>query len=173
MALQRTINGEYVLKNKSQLKNALTLMQELSDDIVALMEKHGIQELQQDAVELKKAATRYMEENEIDEVQLDNGQYGKLVRGAYDRRWIFSDDELSEAEMAGGARSLRRILKKKFKKNTTAFNAAIRAVSKRVADPEKIQDAVSEGIITENEIAPAFVEKEKKPYLRVFGERDE
>ena len=172
MALTRTLNGEYVLKNKTQLKSALLLMQELADDIEALRLKHGIQELEQDATELKKAATRYMEENEIDEVALEGGQYGKLVRGAYDRRWILSDDELTEAELADGARSLRRILKKKFKNSPDKFKQAYAFVSKRVADPEGIQEAVSEGLVTEKEIAPAFVEKEKRPYLRVFGERE-
>jgi hypothetical protein len=166
MALTRTQNGQYVIKSKPQLKAALVLMQELKDEISEAMKEHGIDEMQQDAVELKKAAEGYMTTKDIDEIQLTNGSYAKLIRGGYDRHWVLNDSEIPEN--APGVKSLRSILKKKFGGNTLGYKDAMRRITKRIPDAERIEEAVSEGLLTEKEIAPAFVEKEKKPYLRIF-----
>jgi hypothetical protein len=166
MMLTRTKSGQFVIKSKPQLKAALTLMQELKDDISTLRKEHGIDELEQDAVELKKAAEGYMTTKDIDEIQLDNGNYAKLIRGGYDRHWVLFDSEIPEN--APGVKSLRSILKKKFAKNPTRFREVMRSITTRIPDAEKIEEAVSDGTLSESEIAPAFIEKEKKPYLRIF-----
>lgn len=167
MALTRTKSGQFQIKSKAQAKAALLMMQELKDEISTLRRESGLDELEQDAVELKKAAEGYMVTKEIDEIQLENGSYAKIIRGGYDRHWVLNDSEILED--ASGVKSLRSILKMKFGPGTRDYRDAIRRVTKRIPDAEKIEYAVSEGLLTEKEIAPAFVEKEKKPYLRLFG----
>lgn len=164
--LTRTKSGQFVVKSKAQAKAALLLMEELKNDIATLKREHGIDELEQDAVELKKAAEGYMVAKEVDEIQLDNGNYAKLIRGGYDRHWVLNDSEIPEN--APGVKSLRSILKKKFGTSTAGYRDAMRRITKRIPDAEKIEEAVSEGLLTEKEIAPAFVEKERKPYLRLY-----
>lgn len=171
MALKRTKNGEYVLSSQKQVISALTLMAELQEEISELNEKHGIREMMQDATELKKAADRYMIEKGISSIDLKDGRTAKVVEAAHDRHWILLDSEL-EDDPIPGAKSLRSILKKKFKGDKEGFKNIMARVSKRVANPEGIQEAVSEGLISENEIQAAFVEKEKKPYMRVYGSRE-
>jgi hypothetical protein len=166
MALTRTLSGQYVIKSKAQAKSALALMQELKDEISALSKEHGIDEMMQDAVELKKAVEGFMIEKDIDEIQIDNESYGKLIKGGYDRHWVLLDSEIPED--APGVKSLRSILKKKYKGQPAQFKEVMRRITKRIPDAEKIEEAVSDGTLRESEIAPAFVEKEKKPYLRVF-----
>lgn len=164
--LTRTKSGQFSLKSKADVKNALKLMLELKDDIATLRAEHGIDELEQDAVELKKAAEGYMVAKGIDEIQLDGESYAKVIRGGYDRHWILLDSEITE--QMPGVKSLRSILQKKFGKSTQGYRDAMRKITKRIPDAEKIEEAVSEGLLTEKEIAPAFVEKEKKPYLRIY-----
>ena len=106
MALKRNKNGQYVLTSKKQVISALTLMAELSDEIAALMQKHEIQEMQQDAVELKKAADRYMIDKGINALDLGDGRLAKVVHSAHDRHWVLLDEELAE-ERIPGAKSLR------------------------------------------------------------------
>lgn len=170
MALKRTKNGEYVLSSQKQVISALTLMADLADEITELEEEHGIREMKQDAVELKKAADRYMIENGISEIDLKDGRMAKVVESAHDRHWVLLDDEL-EDDPIPGAKSLRSILKKKFKGDKEAFKNIMARVSKRIADPDGIQEAIADGTLNENEIEAAFVEKEKKPYVRVYGSR--
>jgi hypothetical protein len=166
MMLTRTKSGQFSLKSKADVKAALLLMQELKDDIATLKREHGIDELEQDAVELKKAAEGYMVAKDVDEIQLEGGNYAKLIRGGYDRHWVLNDSEITD--QTPGVKSLRSILKKKFGGNTIGYKDAMRRITKRIPDAEKIEEAVSEGLLTEKEIAPAFVEKERRPYLRVY-----
>jgi len=169
VALARKANGEYVLKSRQELVRALRMMQGLKLEIAQWKKENGIDEMEQDAVELKKAAERYMTSKGLDEIQLEGTSYAKLIRAGYDRRWILLDKDMPD-EAHPSAMSLRRILKRHF--STDEFKAVWARVSKRVADPEGIQEVVDEGLITENEIAPAFIEKERRPFLRIYGERE-
>jgi DNA-binding HxlR family transcriptional regulator len=78
------------------------------------------------------------------------GYHGTLVEG-FDGRW--------------DAVKLRRILKKK-----SNFKELWSAITKREIDPEKLNEAVEEGLIKKKEIQAAWVEVPRKPYLRLFEE---
>jgi len=170
MALTRRDNGEYVLKSQKQLKSALALMQELAEDISTIEKEQGIDEMRQDATELKRAATRYAVENGIEKIQLEGDQYAVLVRAGHNRRWLLNDNEI-ERSMPKGTKSLRSILKKKFP-SKPKFVQVWKRVTKRVPDPEGIQECIDEGLLTEKEIAAAFVEDEKAPFLRIYGSNE-
>ena len=114
MALKRNINGQYVLKNERDAKAALKLMEELSDGIAELEKEHGIDEMRMDATELKKAATAYAAENELDQITLTPNHYYKLISAGYDRRWILDKSELTEAGLTGvdGHTTLRAAIRR-------------------------------------------------------------
>ena len=172
MALKRNINGQYVLKTERDVKAALTLMEELSDGIAELEKEHGIDEMRMDATELKRAATQYAAEKELDQISLSANHYYKLIQAGYDRRWILDKSELTEAGLASvdGHTTLRAAIRRVLKRNgeLDSFSEIWSRVTKRVADPEGIDEIVGEGIVSMDEIKGAFVEKTKAPYLRGF-----
>jgi hypothetical protein len=166
MALKRDDHGQYHLTSKKQVISALALMEELKADIQELMDKYDITEMMQDATELKKAAQRWLIENKIDELEIKDGKRVKLIRAGYDRRWILTSKE----DVPKGAVPLRNLLKKKLK--DAEFKEVWGRITKRVADPVEIDEIIAEGIVTEKDIAKAFVEKEKAPYMRIYDQEE-
>jgi len=166
VALTRKTNGQYTVKTRKQAIEALTAARTMKAEIQALMEEHGISDMMEDATEMTKAVVRYMDEQKLDNLQA-KGFHGTLVRAAYDKRWIATDEELDEAGRPANSMSLRRILRKKFK-NAAKRKEIWMRITKRVADPEGIDEVVTEGILTIEEVGPSYVEKTKAPYLRIY-----
>lgn len=167
MALKMLDNGQYVVKNAKQAKEALGAMRELQASIEEIEKENDLPEMRQDATEMKKAVQRWMEETEADQLQCD-GYHATLIRGNYDGRWIGTDEDLVDANSPDGAIPLRRILKKKFDK--AGAKEVWQRITKRVVDPDVLDEVVAEGILAADEVAPAYVEKTKAPYLRIFDE---
>jgi len=158
MALKPLKNGQYKITTRAQAKEALQLMLEKEQAVSELEEKHGIKEMKQDAVELKKAATAYMDEKDITALEFP-GKVAKLIRGV-DEIWINTREDLRRIPAAAGARTLRSILSREMWMQIT----------KRVVDPEKLDDAVARGDISEDEISDALYEKPRAAYVRVFDD---
>lgn len=169
MALKLLTNGQYVVKTKKQAVEALQMMETLKGEIAALRKEHGLDELEQDAVELKKAATRYLVENGVERLDFTHdvvNMHGTLVAG-FDKKWLLTNEDLQSAGQPTGAKSLRSILRKKFS-DPADFKRVWARVTKRVVNPEGIDELVSEGAIDEDDVAPALVEKPRTPYLRIY-----
>lgn len=162
--LKRNVNGTYTVKTKDDAKKALLLSNELRKEIEQIEEDQGLLELRQDATALKQAATQFLAAKGIDGLDLGD-LYATLRRDAYARRWIATDEDLADAPE--GAKSLRTILRKKFKSNPDKFKEIWRRITKPVAVAEEVQWLVDEGIVEEDEIAPAFVEKTKAPFVLI------
>jgi len=169
MALKTNKNGSYTVTTKADAIKALKMMHERSDEAQALMTEHGITELMQEATELKKAATAYVVAQGIEKLDLGDS-YATLRQDGYARQWIADKAQLVQFQLDGAtdAVDLKTILQKKFKKDKDAFKEIWRRVTKRVVDANELQEVVDEGLLDEDEIAPAFVEKTKSPYLRVY-----
>jgi hypothetical protein len=171
MAVKALKNGQYKISSKADAVKALKMMQERSDEAQELMRENGITELMQEAAELKKAATAYCVANGITKLDMDDS-YASLREDAYDRRWIARKIDLGELENPRGAVPLYDILKDKFvrgrKKQPAKFKEIWNRVTKRVVDPDALQEVIDEGLLDEDEIAAAFVEKTKAPYLRIY-----
>jgi len=165
VALTMRNNGQYTIKSKKQAVEALQMMETLKAEIAELEKQYGISEMQQDAVELKKAVTAYCATNGIDRIDFDD-KHGTLVTG-FDKKWILTDEDLTAAGQPQGAKSLRRILRRKFR-NAEDFKRIYARVTKRVVDPEGLDELVAEGVLDDSDIAPALVEKPRTPYLRIF-----
>lgn len=163
--LKANENGTYTITSKDGAIKALKMMQERSEEAQALMQEQGITELMQEATELKKAATAYCVAKGISQLDMEDS-YATLREDGYDRRWIATRKELADVSAPDGAVPLYEIIRRGF---TNIEGKEIwKRITKRVVDPEALQEVVDEGILSEDEIAPAFVEKKKAPYLRIY-----
>ena len=163
MALTRAKNGQYVIKTKAEAERALVMMHNLQGEITALMEEHGIAEMQMDATELKRAATVYLASKEIETIKLPKiGKYGRMIRAVNRKFWIGTKDEIPP-DSDEGVKALRSLVPKEVWLKIT----------KRVPDPALIDEAVAEGLITAKQIEPAYVETFKAPYLNLYNEGEE
>lgn len=157
ITFKRLKNGQFRITTKDQAQEALAVVLELQDQIDALEAEHGIKEMREDAVELKKAATAFMDMRNVDVFQLD-GKIARLIR-SYSSRWIGTKADIDEKTPAG-TRTLRSIVGKEMWMK----------ISKRVADPDLIAQAVADGTVDEGEISDAYVEIPRAPYVRFFSD---
>jgi len=181
MALKQLSNGTYVIRNMKDAVAALNLFQTLDEEITELMQENGITEMMQDAVELKKAVTKWAVETGTERIDYDN-HHASLISQNYDAKFIGTTAEIprtrEELYRVGAVDEhgreireivpLRTILKRKFKKNPAKVKELWKRVTVRVVNKEAVEELISEGILTVDEVAPCFVEKSKSPYLRSF-----
>ncbi len=172
MALQRLKNGQYRVRNLEDAKEALTGVQNLSDEIQSLMKEHGIDEMMTDAAEMKKAATAWAANTDTQRIDLGTGRKGQpyalLRRDKYGGTWVATDDDLEDAPP--NATPLLKLLRKKIKDRETRSEIWNR-ITKRTVDTDGLDRVISEGLLTAEDVAPAFYEKEKAPFLIVYGKK--
>jgi len=175
MALKPAANGTYNVRNLKEAKEALQLMKAISEEIQEIREEHGIMQLESDATELKKAATRWAVSSKTERIDFDAGFHATLISQSYDPRYIATDEDMPD-ELPEGRKiiPLQTIIEKKFKSKVSKPGSKAREVwfqiTKRVIDREAVDQAVADGVFKVDDIAPSFVEKQKAPYLRVFEE---
>lgn len=158
MALQRNANGQYVIRSKTEAVRALTMMQNLQDEITELKKEYGLDEMEMDATELKRAATAYCANNGVEILKLPKvNRYARLIKAVASKKWIGTKDDMPD-DADKGAKPLKSIVSKEVWMKIT----------KRVPDPELIDEAVAEGLVTLREIEPAYVETFKSPYLGIY-----
>jgi len=175
MALKAAANGTYNVKNLKEAKEAMNLFQAVKGEIEEIREANGLPELELEATELKKAVTRWAVATQTDRIDFDKGFHATLVQQFYDAQYIGTDADMPDSLPEGReVITLQAIIEKKFKSKIKTTGSKARkawfAVTKRVVDKEAIDQAVASGLLTVDEIAPSFVEKQKAPYLRVFEE---
>lgn len=177
MALKRLANGQYVIKSAKEAAAAMGLFQTLAEEVAALRQEHGITEIEEDQIELKKAVTQFMIDKSISDIKIPerDGMYGKLIEQGYDKRVIATQEELDEYQSGDAVLvspdviPLRKLFLKKFGKGTDEFKAAWKRATKAVADVPELEMMVGEEILSVKELAQCYAEKKKKPYLRIFG----
>lgn len=174
MALKPTKSGEYHIKTLKEAKEALVLFQAVKNELDEIREREGMSEMEQDGVELKKAVTRFAIATKTERIDFDSGIHATLVSQFYDAQYIATEDEIP-AELPENRKKvvpLQTIIEKKFKSKITDKGSKARKIwmkiTKRVIDKGAIDQLVAEGVLTTDDLAPAFVEKEKAPYLRIF-----
>lgn len=155
-----------------QAQNALEKHRKLKVEIEELLKKSGIAKKIKEADALKKEATVWAIENDADQIELD-GAHATLVRQMYGGRWIAEDSDVQEDD-PGTVRSLYAVIEEKFGDRIDAKGSKARKawhkITRRIVDPLLIDVAVADGVFKQDEIADAFVEKEKAPYLRLFDD---
>jgi hypothetical protein len=163
-------NGFVEIKSKKDAEKALEAFHNLKAEIDDLKEESGLDELEKDAMAYKAAVQAYMVTNDLEHLQGD-GYHGTLVKGAGSSRWIGDESDMTGDEPARVV-PLVEILEKKFKSSIATKGSKARKVwmkiTKRVVDPEAIEELVAEGTLDVDEISPAWIETTRAPYLRVF-----
>jgi hypothetical protein len=172
MALKVLDNGYVEIKTQKDALAALQAFRDLKSEIDQVKEESGLNELEKDAMAYKAAVQNFMISKELDQLQGD-GFHGTLVKGHGSSRWITDEGDLTGDE-ADHAMSLRVIIEEKFGEKVTKPKSKARRlwlkITKRIADTDAIEEAVNDGELTVDEIAPAFVEKDRAPYLRIFSD---
>ena len=170
MALKVHDNGFVEIKTEKDAVQALNAFRNLKSEIDEVRKESGLDEMEKDAAAYKAAAQKFMIDMKLDHLQGD-GFHGTLVKGTGGSTWIATDDDLTDKSPAR-CQSLQSIIEKKFKSKVKTKGSKARKVwmkvTKRVIDPEKIEEVVNEGILDVDEIAPAWYETERAPYLRIF-----
>ena len=173
MALKRLKNGQFQVRNVQEAKEALIGSENLKAEVETLMREHGISEMMEDASEMKKAATAWAANTDTQRIDLGTGRQGEpyalLRKDKYGGKWIASSDDL-DADTPAGAIPLIYILRQKFK-NKTERSEIWNRVTKRSVDVDSLNRVVQEGVLSAEDIAPAFYEKEKAPFLIVYGKK--
>lgn len=127
------------------------------DEAVAALERVDeiqveIDPLMREATDLKKAVTEFVVKKRIDVVQLDGHYYRHIQR--YSRTWD-----------SNALYKLVRGLKVKVKGKSTPL---WQLLTRRVPDPEAINQAVALRWVRMEDIEDAFVEKPQAPFLQKF-----
>lgn len=177
MALKRASNGTYIISSEKEAKTALNLFQALADEMQAIREEHGLQEMEEDAIELKRAVTHFMVGKGKKRIEIPDypGMYGTLIESGYDKRIIATKEELDDymsddkPVIQEKVTPLRTFLLKKYGKGTKEFKEAWNRLTKKVADEDAIAEAINAGEFTVEQISKCYIEKQKAPYLRLFG----
>jgi hypothetical protein len=156
------------ITSEKQAKAALSKYRAKKLEIEAARIEAGIPELEAEAEVLKESVTNFMVEKEVERIEGD-GFHSVLVQSMFDGRYIATSDDIRELKEIPTDRKLiplRQILKSRFKGDD--FKAMWNRVTKRVVDAEALEEVIAEGLMTVDEIAPAYVERAKKPYMRIF-----
>jgi hypothetical protein len=131
--------------------------------------KAGLPAMEKKLEKIKAELVQVMDEGGIDQVE-GSGFHATLIRANYGSMFIATDDDLRALDEIPEDRKLipmRTILKRKFK-DKAVFREVWNRITKRVIVVEALEEVIAEGLLTVDEIAPAFIEKQKKPYVRVF-----
>lgn len=149
----------------------LTGLSLLESEIAKKREKAGLPELEMKRDAVKKELTEFMTANEVAHAISPDGAVATLVKASYDSRFIATAEDFEEMEEIPDRDviPLREIVKMKYgvmKKGTNSWRIWNR-ITKRVVQADKLEEVISEGLLTVDEVAPSFVQKQKKPYVRV------
>jgi hypothetical protein len=146
--------------------NKLLVRQEQLEN---LKKQSGVLKLEAEVEKLKTQVTDFMIESEVDQL-VGNGAHATLIKGTYDSRVIGTADDLREGDPEDAVIPLRTLIFKKFKKTSEARNIWFRC-SRRMVDLEMLEQVVAEGTLSIEDVSPAFMEKKKKPYIRIFKDK--
>jgi hypothetical protein len=142
----------------AELQRKLEKSVALRDKAEVLMKKHGITAMLDAADDLKREVTDYCAAFEIERLELKDGRYGRLVTSVQERVWVGTKADL-RADAPEYVMPLKSLVPSELWQKIT----------KRIPDPEKIEKAIQQGLITPDEIAPCFYERMRAPFIRIFG----
>jgi hypothetical protein len=156
-------------------RKALLSAEQMTDKAESLMRQYGITDLLADASALKKQATEWAIEKDIDRIDMEDGRYYGLRRDVYNKQIIGDENDLNDLKDPQGVIPLKTILKRKFGKQTVKgkvmkfkWFAVWQQVTSRKVDVDKLQMAVTDGTLTLDEIQAAYYQETKSPYLRRY-----
>lgn len=150
-----------------ELKLALVQVAKWKDEIDRLSQEAGIPALEEKASALKKLATDYAVKEEIERVDFAPGIHGTLIQQFFDGRFVGTEEDIRGDER-DGVIPLRQIIRKKFKGDAAKVKEVWMACTKRIVDKDAVEEVISKGVLTVEEVTPAYTERAKQPYFRIF-----
>jgi hypothetical protein len=145
------------MKTKADAIKALAEAAKLEREANELEIQYGITTKRLKAKQLKTNVARFFESKGIAAVELPSGATGRLITAVDKHLWIGTKEDMPD-NPPKGLKPLKSLVSKEIWMKLT----------RRVPDPEKIDQAVSEGLVTLDEIEAAHYEKMKAGYIRVF-----
>jgi hypothetical protein len=147
MPLKLPQEGVYVISSDEGLTDALELLRDLKQELLAL------EEMQRDATALSKAIGTYMIEH--DEKRTSARGIKATVVQTTSKHIVASRSDITGKTPIGIVPLDELVERKVFQKLT-----------RRVADEEKITKAINDGLVELDTIAKAFYEVKNSPYVR-------
>lgn len=164
-------------KVPNEILRTVREMEVLKLELAAKEQEHGITKLRQKIEQRKQKVKDFMVENDVDAIDFADGsrRYVKLIRQTFDRQ-VISDDRDREIVFGGVVGkdlkyTLKEIIEHKYgtiKSNRKARRLWLR-VTRRIVDLPELEEAVSEGLLSVDEISPAYYERRKAPYIQTYG----
>lgn len=158
-------DGHYVIRNNTHALLALEKAAGLIEEIEKIKLENDLAGKEATYEELRRALRGFQTENKVAEVT--NGKWKSLLVERTGSKWLWDDDDMNTLPVEWGdsnTRPLKTIIEEKFATNADRI---IRKVTSRVFDPAKLDDAVKKGILTAEEIAPAFLNFIQTTYVQV------
>jgi len=145
-----------ILTKRADAVKAVAKMRSLELEIKEIEEEHGLKAKRDEVQRLKHNLIGYMQRENKSRLDADVG-YLTLVQPT-GKSWISTKEEIPKNAPRGQYKSLRAILGKDLWLRVT----------KRVVNPDALQELVDEGEVTEDELAPAMMEKPHGAYVRFY-----
>lgn len=152
------VPGAIVVDDAESAKNALEMMEQAKADIKPVL----------DFIEqARKAAQHWAVVSATKVIQLEEPEvyYRKIQRTS--RFWVASPADMPSSKPKG-AKSLREICEGKKVKAGKKMIPLWNFITKRVPDPDKINEAVARGFLTEKEVGKAYLETTGDPFIQRF-----
>lgn len=160
---------------KKNAAEKLAELHELQTKLKALREKHGIDTLENEIDQHKRSIVEYAERSNLLTIP-GNGIYGRLMRQSVERRVLATDEEKDTLVATQPVteereyKSLAQIIEDRYGDITVKGKARRlwMKCTRRVIDMEGLEEAISSGLLSIEEITPAYYERVSAPYIRVF-----
>jgi hypothetical protein len=169
--MAKTAEKKISIKTKDDAAKVLEEVRQLSNDIDALMAEHGITELTEKRDKLKSAVTKWAVSKNVEAIEI-SGAYGKVITAKNQSLVLADDGDIEHLGIArdGELKTLKEIIEEKFGsvKEKGPARRLWNRVTRRVVDMEGLNEAVGDGLLTVDEIAPSYFQTWKAPYLRIF-----
>src|SRR5262245_5737620 len=128
-------------------QNALMTFLAKRAELDRLKAEHGISELENELVEIKKRVTDWAAENDVDRIDLGDAGHATLIRGVYGGHYVGTAEDVTGDE-GRVVTPLRTIIYRKYKNDSDKAKRMWFAVTKRLPDPESIDRMVKSGQLT-------------------------
>jgi hypothetical protein len=140
-------------------------IRDLQDEIARIRKESGLDKLEAKLDDQKARVKDFMLVKDVPRLDVP-GAHVTLVKGFYGATFVGTDDDIPMG--VANVTPLRKIIYAKFPRDKAKeiwFRCTRRMIVK-----EQLEEVVAEGLLSPDEIAPSFVEKEKAPYVRVYME---
>lgn len=168
-------NCELLIRNDKEAQKAVEAAGRLVEQIDKLRRESGLVE-KEAAYEALRAALKGWQDYNTEKQDRDDVRSGSwkslLIRPTKRFFWLSHSEKLpelppeSQAEIKSGAIiPISQIVVEKF--GNSGVSAIMERITKRVLDPEGLDQVVKEGLLSADDIEPALIEYPSTPYVKI------